>query len=321
MTVAASVAAAAAASVATNVAARSSLPVRTYGDGNYSGVDSDFAPKIEPDRVKEIVFKGGVNTPDEILLAQVAENIRRGLPQAQPYQPNGKTALIVCGGPSLKTTEKDLVKAHWAGGKVVAINGSYNWCIERNIRPSVFVMLDAREFNSRFVEQPVDGCKYFLAAQCHPKAFEFCRGRDTTIWHGMSAGEAEQAMLDEYYFGRYNPVTLGTTVAMRAISLMRMIGFTHMEIFGLDSCWFGDEHHAYDQSENNGERRMSIWLRPEGRDDKAQRFVCSPWMAKQAEDFMQLIKERSDLFQLNVHGPGLIATILRTGAELATEGD
>lgn len=276
-------------------------------------------PKIEPDRVKEIVFKGGVNTPDDVLLAQVAENIRRGLPQAQPYQPNDQTAIIVAGGPSLKTTEKDLVKAYWKGGKVVALNGSYQWCLERNIRPSAFVMLDAREFNARFVEQEVEGCHYLLAAQCHPKAFELCRDRKVTIWHGMSAGESEVTMLDEFYFGRYHPVTLGTTVAMRAISLMRMLGFMRMEIFGLDSCWFGDEHHAYDQPENNNERRMSVWLRPQGRDDKAQRFICSPWQAKQAEDFLQLSKERGELFQLNVHGPGLIATIIRTGADLAIE--
>jgi hypothetical protein len=43
------------------------------------------------------------------------------------------------------------------------------------------------------------------------------------------------------------------------------------------------------------------------------------WQAKQAEDFLQLVKERGELFQLNVHGPGLIATIIRTGAELEIE--
>jgi hypothetical protein len=64
---------------------------------------------------------------------------------------------------------------------------------------------------------------------------------------------------------------------------------------------------------------MSVWCRPKGRDDLAQRFVCSVWQAKQAEDFLQLVKERGELFQLHVHGPGLIATIIRTGAELEIE--
>lgn len=272
--------------------------------------------RFESDKVKEISFRGGVNTPSDVLLAQVSENIRRGLPQAQPYQPNNYTVVLVCGGPSLKTTEQDLVKAYWAGGKVIAVNGAYQWCIDRNIKPSAFVMLDAREFNARFLETPIEGCHYFLASQCHPKAFELCRDRKVTMWQALSAGEAEKDLLDSYFFGRYHPVTLGTTVAMRAISLMRMLGYMRFEIFGLDSCWFGDDHHAYEQAENGGERRMPVWIRPEGRDDRAIRFICSPWQAKQAEDFLQLVKERGDLFELNVHGPGLISTLIRTGAAL-----
>jgi len=275
---------------------------------------------LEPDKTKEIEFRGGVNTPDFVLLKQVASNIRRGLPQVMPYNPNDQLALLVCGGPSLAVTEKELVKAYWGGGKVVAVNGAYQWCLDRNIRPSAFVMLDAREFNARFVETPVDGCHYLLASQCHPVAFDLCRGRKTTIWHGMSAGELEVEVLDAYYFKRYHPVTLGTTVAMRAISLLRMLGFMRIEIFGLDSCWSGDQHHAYAQPENDNERRMSVWLRPKDRDDKAQRFICSPWQAKQVEDFMMLVKERGNLFQLEVHGPGLIATMIRTGAEISLEG-
>lgn len=278
---------------------------------------------FDTSKVKEIAFSKacGVNTPDDVLLRQVDENIRRGLPQAQAYAPNGQTAVLVCGGPSLAVTEKELVEAVWKGGKVVAVNGAYQWCIDHNIKPSAFVMLDAREFNARFVETPVEGCHYLLAAQCHPQAFEHCRDRTVTMWHGMSAGDAETALLDAFYFKRYHPVTLGTTVAMRAISLLRMLGYLRIQVFGLDSCWFGESHHAYPQVENDNERRMSVWLRPRDRDDKLQRFVCSAWQAKQAEDFMQLVRERGSLFQLDVRGPGLIATMIRTGAEISIEGE
>ncbi|MDB5555421.1 MAG: hypothetical protein JWL86_5405 [Rhizobium sp.] len=279
---------------------------------------NEVAHVLDPNKVQEIAFSPDcrVNVSDKQLLDQVAENIRRGLPQAMPYQPNPDTAIIVAGGPSLKTTEKDLVEAIWKGGKVIAVNGAYQWCIDRNIRPSACVVMDAREFNSRFVQEPVHDCHYLLASQCHPKTFEMCRDRNTTIWHALSAGDEEVKLLEDYYFKRMHPVTIGVTVTMRAISLMRMLGFMRMEIFGLDSCWSGEDHHAYEQKENNGEKTMSVWVRPQGRDDLAQRFICSVWQAKQAEDFMQLIKERGDLFQLNVHGPGLIATMVRTGAEL-----
>lgn len=278
-------------------------------------------PKFDPSKTLEISFDPAcrVNVTDEVLLDQVRQNIRLGLPQVMAYQPNAETAIIVAGGPSLKDTEKDLVEAYWRGGKVIAVNGAYQWCIDRNIRPSAAIVMDAREFNSRFVETPVPDCHYLLASQCHPKTFENCRGRNVTIWHALSAGDDEVKLLEDYYFKRCNPITIGVTVTMRAISLLRMLGFMRMEIFGLDSCWLGDAHHAYEQKENNGEKTMSVWVRPKGRDDLAKRFVCSVWQAKQAEDFMQLVNERGEMFQLNVHGDGLIANMIRTGAELEIE--
>jgi hypothetical protein len=289
--------------------------------GRHSAAQTHVIP-FDPKKVREIEFSPDcrVNVTDEQLLAQVAENIKRGLPQAMPYDPNPDVAILVAGGPSLKSTEKELLETIWrTGGKVFTVNGAYQWCIDHNIRPVAAVVMDAREFNARFVETPVHDCHYLLASQCHPKTFEMCRNRIVTIWHALSAGDEEVKLLDKYYFKRHNPITIGVTVSMRAISLMRMLGFQRLEIFGLDSCWLDGEHHAYEQSENNNEKTMSVWVRPKGRDDLAKRFLCSVWMAKQAEDFLQLIKERGELFQLNVHGPGIIAEMVKAGAELEIE--
>ncbi len=261
----------------------------------------------------------GCNVSDQIILEQVAANIRRCLPQAKPYQPNDMTVALVCGGPSLVKTEKELARAWWDGAKVVCVNGTYQWCIDHNIRPSAMIMLDARKFNSRFVAESVPGCRYLLAAQCHPTAFDLCRDRDVTIWHACSAGEVELDLLRNFYDEeKFYPITLGTTVAIRAISLLRMLGFQSFDIFGLDSCWTDSEHHAYAQEENDHDQRVSVWLRPEGRDDLARRFECAPWMMKQHDDFLELIRQRGDLFRLNVRGDGLIATTMRIAAELGS---
>ena len=280
-------------------------------------------PVFEADKVAEISFSEDcrINVSDETVLTQVAANIRRGLPQVYPHPPNPAKVLLVCGGPSLKQTEPELVKMFWAGGKVVTVNGAYEWCLDRNIRPSAAILMDARAFNARFLATPTEGCQYLLASQCHPDAFELCRGRKTLIWHALSGGEAELEVLDKYYLGRehHHGITLGTTVSLRAISLMRMLGFTEFEIFGMDSCFLDGEHHAYPQPENDRDSWLTVWLRPHGRDDLAQRFTCSVWAAKQFEDFLQLVRERGELFQLNVHGPGLIATALRIGAEIEVE--
>lgn len=257
------------------------------------------------------------NVSDEVILAQVAHNIRRGLPQVKLYSVHPATALLVCGGPSLNMTKKELIDAHWRGGKIVTVNGAFEWCIKNNLRPSATICLDAREFNSRFVTPEVPDCKYLLAAQMHPKAFDICAGREVYIFHALSAQQAEVDLLKEYYQGYFWPVNIGTTVGIRAIQLLQMLGFYSIEIFGLDSCWFDSRHHAYAQEENSGDGLIQTWLRPEGRDDLARPFFCSPWMMKQAMDFQGLIRERGHLFRLNVHGPGLIAEMLRTGAELS----
>ena len=308
----------------------------THDDLVNLGVFSGEAPKIsitelveskvngkelpfDPDKLHEVDLISSLNTEDRIVLEHVAHNIRRGLPQAKPCPIISEhKAVLVCGGPSinLPDVQQELVQEFWNGGVVFCVNAAYDWCIERNIKPSGMIMIDAREFNSRFVEKNIKDCKYFLSSQCHPKTFEMCEGRETYIWHTLSAGEPELKLLDEYYWQRLSPVTLGTSVGIRAISLLRMIGFLNIEIFGLDSCWVDEKHHAYSQTENDYDGMVSIWLRPEGRDDLAKRFLCSPWHCKQAVDFQDLMRERSDMFQLNVHGPGLIAEIMRTGAQL-----
>ena len=276
------------------------------------------AVAFDPSRLHRIEHIGGINTSEDTIRSQVMENTKRQLPQVQPYAPNGMTALLVCGGPSLVETEQELVEAYWAGGKVVCVNGTYNWCIERNIKPSAVVLLDAREWNKRFIERAIPDCKYLIASQCHPAVFDLCADRDTWIWHACSGGDEEHAMINEHYFGRSYPVTLGTTVGIRAISMLRMLGWSRADIFGLDSCWLNDRHHAYEQPENP-DKRFRVWLRPRDRDDKAQSFECAPWHAKQAQDFMELVKARGSLLNLNVRGTGLIASMLRTSADLIIE--
>ena len=274
----------------------------------------------------EVNPKDGCNVSDEIILEQVEANIRRQLPQVQPHAPNHETIALVCGGPSLAAHEKELVEAVWRGAKVVAVNGAYAWCVEHNIKPTAMVMLDAREFNTRFLETPVPGCRYLLASQCHPRAFELCADRDVTIWHCCSGGEPEQAVLLDYYFGRVFPIGLGTTVAIKSIQLMRMLGFQSFDIFGFDSCWYKlpttlelYQHHAYDQKENDNDKRLKVVLKPEGRDDMVREFMCAPWMMRQSMDFQKLIHDHGNDFRLNIRGDGLIATIMKFSAELGSE--
>src|SRR5262245_30895591 len=100
-------------------------------------------PAFDIEKVLPVTFDNaeGCNTEDDVLLKQVHANIRRGLPQLQPHNINPHNALLVCGGPSLAMTEHELRDAVWAGGKIVAANGAYQWCIDHNFKPSAAIMM------------------------------------------------------------------------------------------------------------------------------------------------------------------------------------
>lgn len=269
----------------------------------------------------EITLSGSTNVGADQVAKQIAANIRRPIPQAKPYEVQAAGVAIVGGGPSLESTLPELRDQVFAGVKVCAVNGAYRWLIERNIKPHMQVVLDARPFNARFVEPPVPGCRYLLASQCAPETFDACAGRDVTIFHCLGSNE-EEAIVKAWYDGHYHAVGGGTTVMLRAITLLRMLGFYRMDLYGMDSCWLDGKHHAYPQAENDRDRAQPVWLIPrdpktgERREDLKRKFLCDPWHMKQAEEFEAMVKAFGDAFVLHVHGDGLIANMMQLGAEL-----
>jgi len=253
-----------------------------------------------------------LNMPDEVFIENVKSSIRRQLPQVQPHELNDKVIAIVGGGPSLDETIDDLKEKHANGMKVVSVNGTHDYLLEHGIRPSVHIQVDGREFNARFVENWQKETKYIIASQCHPKVFDTLKDAETYIFHCPSA-VVPRKILDDYYFGNYFQVPGGSTVMLRAIPLMRMLGFKKQEIYGFDSCIMGKRHHAYVQEENDTGPATTVRV-------NGKEFFCFAWMYSQAEDFLEMVKAVGDEFELIVHGDGLIAHILESSVnELEVE--
>jgi hypothetical protein len=76
-------------------------------------------------------------------------------------------------------------------------------------------------------------------------------------------------------------------------------------------------HHTYTQPENDSEVVVPIMV------TGGRVFRCHPWMAAQAQEFVTLVKNIGELFDLQIHGDGLLSHIITTGAELspAQEGE
>lgn len=268
-----------------------------------------------------VKLSGKINLPEETILDHIRHSVRLGYPQIRPDPPKAERIVLVGGGPSLADPEifKELRDLLWQDRStmLVTVNGSYHWCIERNLKPNCQIVMDARPHNARFLDPHVPGCRYVLASQCHPDTWARVEDRPNVwIFHAAAGGDDNiRAFLDHYYMKQWWGCSGGTTVATRAIALLRTLGYLRFDLFGVDSCWMNGNHHTYVQAENDNEVRYRAVVHPEGREDLARSFTVSPWHAKQAEDFIQVIRVNGSHFLLNVHGDGMIAYLLRTGPE------
>jgi hypothetical protein len=284
----------------------------------------NIAAKSLPEGVGEPVdmLKGfRVNTPDERILENINSSIRRHLPQFDPQGDRPGAICIVGGGWSLDETKDELLDICWKGSSIIALNGAAKWLMERNIRPAIQVVLDARPENAEFITD-IPGCKYLIASQCAPETFEACEGKETYIWHAAGSDEedaAKIALLDEFYMGHWTNVIGGSTVGLRAITLARMMGFKFQHLFGIDSCYSSDgRHHSYPQELNDTEGSgRTYWALTNQDRTEGREFRCSTWQASQAQHFRNWIAKNGTHFKLHIHGDGLLAYMLKTGAELA----
>ena len=256
-----------------------------------------------------LAASGELNTSEEAILANVSANLAGGWPQVEPHVTNNLEVMILGGGPSLARHLPEIRRKRAAGVKLVALNGAYNWCLENGLTPSAQIIVDARPFNARFTHPVVDECKYLLASQVHPSVLEGLPPERTLLWHTSNA-DIEPLLKAKYEV--WWPVPGGSTVLLRAIPLLRMLGFRRFHLYGCDSCLEQDAHHAYDQPENEGAVVIPVNV-------VGKIFHCHPWMVAQAQELCELIRFLGSEFELKIFGDGLLAHILETGAALAKE--
>jgi len=258
-----------------------------------------------------IEYDGAVNTELEQVKENIRENAKTDWQLVHPHPLQNTEVMMICGGPSLNDYTDEIIKLRAQGMPMITTNGTYNWALLNGMKPSMQLVIDAREFNKRFVTPVIDDCRYMLASQCHPSVFEGMPMDRTFAWHvGSNTGDISD-ILDELY-ELWFPCPGGSTVTLRGLCLLRMLGFHKIHMYGFDSCHRGDEHHAYSQPENDYEASRTIPVSVGGKV-----FWCDPWMFCQAKEWMEMVGLFGDEIDLNVKGDGLIAHIIKTGAELS----
>ena len=280
--------------------------VAFYGSGYSNGDD--------------ITSRSSINVEIETLKQNIRENLSLGLNEVGPHKvQSDQVVYLLCGGPSLNDHEDYVLDGARSGIPCVTVNGSYNWLLQRKIKPAAQVMVDARKFNSRFINPLVDTCKYLICSQCDPDVLKSLPKDQTWLWHSANSDVVDEVLKEwsETHGNReWWPVYGGTTIATRALTVLAMLGFRKVEVFGWDSCIRDDSHHAYAQPENDGETIYSVKV-------GGKEFKCHGWMIVQANDFQKTVRYIYGLipdFEMIVHGDGLIASMMSHAATLAEKG-
>lgn len=244
-------------------------------------------------------FKGRVNTEHSVIYDNIRANIRRHLPQLDRHVPNDYKVALLLGGPSLAHTPIP------KGYKIATVNATHDWALDHGLTPSLFMMLDARAHNARFVQRPVKSCRYFLESQVDPKVYDALQDHDVRIFHG--AAKEEKKILDRFYMKRWINVPGGGSIGTRAIGLLYTIGVRHILVIGMDGCLVRGKHHAYAQSENDFEAVRKVRV---GR----RRFQVHGWMIAQADDLLRMVPEFPSDLEIGFEGDGLIPHLIKENA-------
>lgn len=248
---------------------------------------------------------GGIHDDVANVIANLRINCARGLQECTPHVKQSGYVMLLCGGPSLNDFEGEIRLKNKRGMPIITTNGTYNWCLERGLKPSGTIMVDTRAFNVRFVQPVIPKCRYLLASQCHPSVFDAVPPTQTWLWHN-NASESLHAVIHSLLRRKFHAVAGGVTVTLRAFVLLEMLGWRKFDVYGFDSCLREGIHHAYDQPENDDTKILKL-------DVNERQFSCHPWMLQQAQEFLMMLKQLRHRVLMNVHGDGLIAEILKAG--------
>lgn len=238
------------------------------------------------------------NTQLEVIKQNIRSALDSGLDVlTEPTPAHDRHAVIVGGGPSIKDFAAELRMRSDTGQDIVALNNSWRWLEKNGITVNKHVMLDAREENAEFIPHGLQMQRLY-ASQCHPKVIE---SAPELLWHALIPD-----IVDDFNDKNMFWVGSGTTVGIRSILLLYVLGYRHFHIYGYDSSYLEEEGHAYPQVLNNGEKVIDVQA-------SGRAFKAAPWMVTQTNEFLELMEfltERS--CEITIHGDGLLQHAVKT---------
>jgi hypothetical protein len=181
---------------------------------------------------------GEVNVGNDQVLMNIQRNIKLDMPWFKPTEKETKEKLCIVGsGPTLNKTYKDI------DGKIMAVNGAYDFLMSKGIKPDYHLLLDAHPLLLSFIQNPDKNTKYLVASQCDPAVFMALRKYDVSLWHSDFKNNQSLLKLLEPYT-KAVLIGGGENAILRGLYLGYLMGYRDFNMYGFD-CSFEDQTHAY----------------------------------------------------------------------------
>ena len=220
----------------------------------------------------------------------VIRALKLGLPVLLEQPPLvGLGMTLVANGPSARS-------APLTADNSIAVNGALDLFVKQGIAPAFWISADPQALVADFLRDAPAETIYLVPSQAHPDVFRALRHHDVRLWH---LADNESTDLFEPDTER---VMGGCSSTLRALSLFARLGVQHFNIWGWDGCFLDGQHHATAQDAPGD----VIDVRIQG---LAEPFKSSHTWALEAGHAVNQLSQ--SYFSLTVHGPGMIAAVLR----------
>jgi len=257
---------------------------------------------------------GSLPITNEDYINQVRMNCRLNLPNVVLASEHGLIMVMVCGGPTSKLFLEDIRKKSQDKEKyrIFCSNKTHDWLIENGIIPDYHFIIDPKKSMLDYVTKPHKDVEYLVGSCCYPEVFKALQGYNVKRLMVYSGIEDQDGMSDMkvisalFHKDEYAALEGGTMAGLRAMPLANILGYTTVEFYGFDSCFFNYDkdgkpiYYSYDK------KRLENIM--ECKTDDGRVFESTPIFASQARQYIKW-KRRFEWIKFIIHGDSLTAHI------------
>ncbi len=254
------------------------------------------------------------NCWDPRLVEPAANNIRHagtlGLEclKPQPVRP-GKVAIVGSAPSVMDHLDRIREIAEDKRNGVFVVNYAHPLLKKHGIRitGACLFEIEARAYDC--LEDPADGCTYYICSICDPTTFAKLEGQKRVVWHCASDQPShQQALRESFPPDGQMWVGGGFTTFLRTLNVAYILGWREYELFGVDSSFPGEDSHFFGTPAYGGDI-MPIVIGFQ--DGTKYNFKSKSYLIRQADEFRQFCEGHHHLFKMKVHGDGLLPLIHR----------